>query len=503
MPSRPNRFVMHQPTYQPAIVDDFVDKEILPVISCNVNSLTPTSNFNPPTAIHNANLGTNQNYGLLRFDLRGLHDGMVQIAKAMLTWGAGGPSDVQTVHVGIIDEDVATWTQLATWNTRDGTNAWAGGAGSFRNPGTEVSWVTGKMPGVSTGDNYVNLTQGTWPPGCGIYHPKYDTGLTAPVLDALASLFNAALASSGGFLNIYIYTTGDINHSILPGNYLQQSASRMRLFIWEMAYSTTLGYFGPSDEAMFKWPPLEAYESVHPVNARVVGYERFNMTSIRDGLPFDDDNYHGGMVNVVVDTEYSCAPSDTWYVLMEFNLQEFAGVPFEKVILRLTGGCDAGAAGTNNQLLVGQFKDSWVIGDGISPNTSGPTFDFQEKTGSVPWPSGNPSLAAALDTVGQAETTCTYPGHTQWAGVTAGGSNHIALCDITEMAKRAMTTYGGKLRLRLRATQTGGFGSNVVQGPTSLMHSAPTTAKNNAETNGNLPVGAIGWPKLFIKTTTP
>lgn len=512
MPNRPGHLVQQIPAYNPPRAPATQEREILPEISCNVLESSPTNNQTPTT-----NFGPAGQYtALLRFDVRGLQEGLAQFVNAMLMWSVTSGQDITTLTIGrIADADAASWTAAATFNTKDGAVAWSGGAGAFTNVGTEISVPIGRMPGVSTGSNYANLAQGTWPTNIGLYHPRYDPGMDSTVLATVASFLNSCMSAHSGKINIYV-RSASTSAACRAGDTTTNTLSRMRLVYWNVNINTGLFHWGPADAGSTLYPPHQVYSTnVASNNDSVIGHPYIDMTMVDDAnATVRGYNYHGG-VSPTTSTNYdvrtaTAAGTSESYGLIHIDLTEFLGMTFSKVILSLTGGSSTGGAGSvgTTALLVGQTKDTWAVGNGGgASSTTGPTFNHQAKEASVAWPSGfTPRDAGFLDTTAQAETACTLLTGS-WGGTSNTASTSRAEADITAMANRALTNYAGHLWLRVRTTSAAGGSNgfpNSLMGPTKYAKNNPTLVQQNLCTNGSgSSIGYNGWPRLRIKTVDP
>lgn len=430
MPTRPNGFTIFNKTYAPPRTADPKDWELRSILDTSVNSGAPTAASNG--AVH---YGTT-NFALFRFDLRGWKKGLAAITSAALRWAYAESQNgtIAPITLGIIqDSNAASWTQGATYNTVDGVTAWVGGAGGFLNPSTEISWTPTKMPGVVTAGRFSSSGENSFP-NQEMYNGVDDA--TFPKT-AFAAMLNTAMSGQSGFVNIYMNCPSTTNlMSNFPSSSPTMIESRPKLVILSADVNEGLRYISGS----INWPPFSDIVNQHPLAKTL-------FSTYYDQCVVDSSNVtRNGHKCPLTNKSRWAFNGTTLYQLLHFDLSPFVGKTFASVNLRLA----VSGAGTN--VSVAQSAQTWGVGDGENsggvPGTTGPTYTLQEKNGSIAWPGAiNVASAAFIDTVGQAETTVT---------VSSGISDLVpATFDITAMANRALTTYGGQLRLRIRGT--GGY----------------------------------------------
>jgi hypothetical protein len=512
MPNRPGRNRVFNTYYDPPRTAQTGQFEILPSLSAAVNQSVPAA-AQSPAASFGSTVGNARYFALFRFDLRGLRNGLISIQKALLIGDFGGAAnfDNDTFKIGVVnDTDAQNWTAAATWNTKDGAVAWTGGAGGFRQTGTEQEFKFGQMPGAQAGE-VIDPTTGQFVNNHACYNPE-DSTLTQAHATAIASVLNSAMQSHSGIINIYIVSTEDnTTAQALQGDLLKKSFERVSLYITESIFNTGLAYFGPSDAASLLFPSQNDYATAHADNAGVLGWPYFDMTTVDNtNATVRGYNYHGGSVTPTADPYYGCTitaatGASVSYILMHFNLSSFIGKTFRKVMLRVCGGATGGGAGVAaGQLFVGMTKDGWSVGDGGgATSTKGPTFNHQEKQGSVAWPSGfTPAEAGFLDTTPQAETAFTIVGGGFW---NASLVDAVAEADITAMANHALTQDDGNLWLRIRCTNNptpAGPTPNVMRGPTQWPV-LDQTVRQHRVANNSVASGIAMFPRLVISTEAP
>lgn len=427
MPTRPNSFTVFNKTYAPPRSPDPKDWELRSILDTHVDSGSPAAAVNGAS-----NFGLTR-YMLLRFDLRGWKDGLAQITAAALRWAyaESQSATIAPITIGIVkDVNAASWTQGATYNTVDGVTAWVGGAGGFLNPSTEFTWTPTKMPGTVTANKFVQSGEGSFP-NQEMYNGVDDTTFNRT---AFAAALNTAMAGQGGFVNIYVNCPSTAQtFSQFAAAAPSMIESRPKLVIISANVNEGLRYISGS----INWPPFSDIVNQHPLAKTL-------FSTYYDHCVVDSSNVtrNGHKCPLTNKSRWSFNGS-TLYHLIHFDLSPFLGKTFASVNLRLT----VSGAGTN--VSVAQAAQTWSVGDGENssgvPGTTGPTYTLQEKNGSIAWPGAiNVASAAFIDTVGQAETT---------VAASSGGSDIIPVTfDITAMANRALTTYSGQLRLRIRGT---------------------------------------------------
>lgn len=427
MPTRPSSYTIFNKVYNPPRAPDPRDWQLRSILDTTVSAAAPT------TAVGVAsNFGLTA-YCLFRFDLRGWKKGLAQITAAALQWAyaEGQSGTIAPITIGIVkDVNAGSWTQGATYNTVDGVTAWVGGPGGFLNPSTEFTWTPTKMPGTVTAGKFVQSGEASFP------DQDWYNGVDDATFNrsAFAAALNTAMSGQGGFVNIYMNCPSSANNfSNFAGAQPSMIESRPKLVIISSNINSSLRYISGT----INWPPFSDIVNQHPLAKTLFAtyYDQCVVDSInttRNGhkCPLGQKskwNFNGTSL----------------YQLLHFDLSPFIGSTFSQVNLRMS----ICGAGTN--VLVAQSAQNWAVGDGESsvgiPGTRGPTFTLQEKNGSIAWPGSiNVSSAAFIDTVGQAETS---------VAVNSGASDKIpATWDITAMANRALTNYGGHLRLRVRGT---------------------------------------------------
>lgn len=498
MPNRPSRSRIFNPIYSPVRLPNTVEREFLPTLSCNVLSSIPANNQNPIT-----NLGSSggQYYGLLQFDLTGFVDALTDFVSAGLLHGSsGGNYDNAVMTIGVMKPaDIATWTNSATYATKDGAAAWTGGSGGFRQPSTEISFTTSSMPGVTLSSRTLTSGEGSYPTR-GLFHARYMS--TFPYA-AFANLLDTAIADGNGKINLYVYSAAATWQPRQGSSTGATSGERMRMMVWNVNNNPGLGWYGAGDVL---YPPLDVYATALSTNTRAYGYPYFDMCSVDPSNV--TRNWHGGSSR---DSTFSYnlsvtgAGASNEMCLLHFDLSEFIGRTFSSVLLRVYNGHTGigGGTTTNCRVFVAQAAQDWAVGDGNgASSTSGPTWTLKEKNGTVAWAGAiNVGSAAFIDTVGQAETTSTNV----YGGSATTAFSNVHEIDITAMANRALTTYAGHLRLRIRATSdvpAAGGAPQVLAGPTGAGLLSTYNAAITQSTNATI-AGYRTFPHLKIKTTDP
>lgn len=508
MPNRPNRLSITSAKYNPPRLPATAEYEILPEVAILASSASPTTNLSGPSSM------SPTQFVVLRFNLRGFADGLLEILKGGLVIPASGNSNPQVgLVIGKVKNNIDSFTNAATYNTYNGTNNWAEGVGTFRDVASEISWTPSKMPGVSN-SNCVSseANQGTTPTR-GLYHSRYDTNF--PV-DEVAALLNSALDAGEDSISIYIYTASS-SWGINRGNTDSNAACGIRLVLWEYNINPGLRWVGGEnsetvgsrtvDSDGFLFPAAQVYESAPSSNTNCYGAPTFDMTSASSSST--GSNTHGGTAPT---TRFDYALSTTDYVLMHFDLSEFLGRTFEEVLLRINVGTTASGSGSTADVnvYVAQAAHPWGIGSGGgAAATSGPTYIYQNKSGSALWPgSVNVADSGFIDTTGQAETLFSGCPYTQFNNNVFTTSLSV---DITDMVNRALSTYAGQLYLRLRLTKgadtSGGATPNLICGPTGFTSNNATAGgayrANITTSNTTTSAGYRSFPHLQMKEADP
>jgi hypothetical protein len=123
-------------------------------IDTTLDQNNPTTNLGTDTGLYvGSGAGGNRYRALLKFDLSGIPANAV-VSSATLSLYCSGAAGAGTLTIARILSGNSSWTEAgACWNTRDGSNNWAGSAGcsSLMTDYFVVPLYSGD-PGTATGD---------------------------------------------------------------------------------------------------------------------------------------------------------------------------------------------------------------------------------------------------------------------------------------------------------------------------------------------------------------
>lgn len=159
---------------RPWVLDGLISPSPADTQDCYITSSNPDQSFCAGSVGAKIRVGWDGSYrrrGLLDFDLSGVPGGNPGIESATLNLYCEAATTTQFLDLEV-HRVSSTWTNSATWNTRDGTNAWGAAGGEYRSTdfadrSTNCSDIGWKVFGSSSSGTLGQLVQdwvsGTYP----------------------------------------------------------------------------------------------------------------------------------------------------------------------------------------------------------------------------------------------------------------------------------------------------------------------------------------------------